>query len=76
MKRPWLSQKHSKKLGMVLVNGKDGQQVEIKEVDEKYEFNSNWLGRSGKMKCPSCGHTTEKISISDTTDVDTCCRKT
>lgn len=68
MKRPWLSQKHSKKLGMVLVNGKDGQQVEIKDVDEKYEFNSNWLGRSGKMKCPSCGHTTEKISISDTTD--------
>ncbi|MFH2137430.1 MAG: DUF1156 domain-containing protein [Candidatus Omnitrophota bacterium] len=68
MKRPWLSQKHGKKLGMTLVNGKDSQKVEIKEVDELYEFTSNWIGRSGKMKCPSCEHITDKISIADTTD--------
>lgn len=68
MKRPWLSQKHGKKLALILLNGKDSQRVEIQEVDEKYEFISNWVGRSGKAKCPSCGHVTDKISISDTTD--------
>ena len=68
MKRPWLSQKHGKKLGVILVNGKNSQEIQIEEVDETYEFISNWVGRSGKAKCPSCGHITDKISISDTSD--------
>lgn len=68
MKRPWLSQKNGKRLAAALINGKERQNVIIKEVEDSYEFISNWTGRFGQTKCPSCGYITDKIKISDTTN--------
>ncbi|MDD5129728.1 MAG: DUF1156 domain-containing protein [Candidatus Omnitrophica bacterium] len=68
IKRPWLSRKKNKRIAIIINNSKDRQHIGIKEVDDKYEHNSNWEGRNGSAKCPKCSHIVEKVDISNTRD--------
>ena len=62
-KRPWLSKKHGRKLALKLLSEEKGQVLCIDQVPDNYRHPSNWIGKSGKVRCPNCGTEYGNISI-------------
>lgn len=67
-KRPWLSCKNGKKIGLKIINETGEQKTKIEQLPHSYKYISNWIGKSGKTKCPQCGYISNKVKLHDTVD--------
>lgn len=71
-KRPWVSKK-KKNLAFVMKSDETKQWVELEEVEKDYKLESNWIGRSSKLRCPKCGKEVNDISIKKCVDIPIGC---
>lgn len=63
-KRPWLSKKHGRNLGLLA----DTDKLRITAIPPTYEYESVWKGKNGTAVCPYCR--SEKTNINITTCQD------
>ena len=71
MKRPWLSRKAGKFIGLTVTDGSLRQSATIKDFDDGDEAPATtaWQGRNGTACCPRCGRQHRNPSIQKCSDV-------
>jgi len=67
-KRPWLSKKSGKRIALVVRESPGVQLLGIHDVGIDYEFESNWVGKNGVIRCPKCQNTEERVSALECED--------
>lgn len=68
-KRPWLSRKNGRRVGLVRRKGEGGERISIEaglNDDELPE--TPWKGRTGNVVCPNCNNDIDDISIKNCHD--------
>ena len=67
-RRPWLSKKRGRNLGLRFLEDGNRQRLTIAQLDSSQRPPSAWVGRRRSVICPQCGHTWEKVSVADCRD--------
>ncbi|MCG8419152.1 MAG: DUF1156 domain-containing protein [Proteobacteria bacterium] len=68
-KRPWLSRKNGRRLCLHRSLASQSELISVRELLQTSRVSAgNWIGRSGKAKCPRCGWRSEKLSLDDCRD--------
>lgn len=58
-KRQWCTRKGGKRLAMVQVSDKGGQQLALRNLAEGSRCENVWIGRTRRVRCPNCGNEQE-----------------
>jgi len=67
-KRPWLSKKKGRNLGINLINTENEQRPKIQDIPEGQKPETVWQGRNGIVKCPKCNHSHKEINVKKCND--------
>lgn len=67
-KRPWLSKKRGRNIGFERLGEDAAELLVIRDQGADAEFETHWVGRNGKARCPKCEHVEDGIEIGKCND--------